>query len=365
MDLKKTANTKFNPPDCKYLRVQMCEDTGKIYFYVQRKGNKKSIPLVRSTAKQELDRNEWLEAVIEARADLSVNLNAVKPKDHRIRELVQAWRERPEFGLYSRQSQIKYKYLINKIDQLFGGRRYRLLTPRQVRETLAGLAVSTARDVLALLRQICRWAVNCGLVKAYDPTLFVRIDPCQKGGFPAWPVREIERFRAFYAVGSRERLAFELIYFTGARVGDAIRLGPGHVVDGQLRWRTSKTGKVVQIPIVAELLEVLAKSETGRETFLLQANGVAFKTSQQLTMLFRKWCERAGIENNAEMRQLSAHGLRKNAAIRLRQAGVPEDAIMAVLGWSSWRMARVYQTQLNGVELASKFGGHLSDNRDT
>jgi integrase len=42
-------------------------------------------------------------------------------------------------------------------------------------------------------------------------------------GFHTWSEAELARFEAFWAVGTRERLAFDLIPYTGLRHGDVVR----------------------------------------------------------------------------------------------------------------------------------------------
>lgn len=60
---------------------------------------------------------------------------------------------------------------------------------------------------------------------------------------------EIEDFRAHWSIDTPERLAFEVIFWTGARISDAVRLGHGNVDrDGWIVFRQQKTGGEVAIP---------------------------------------------------------------------------------------------------------------------
>jgi integrase len=51
-------------------------------------------------------------------------------------------------------------------------------------------------------------------------------------GFHSWTVSEIEQFERHHPIGSRARLAFALLLYTGQRRGDVIRMGPQHVRGG-------------------------------------------------------------------------------------------------------------------------------------
>ena len=68
-------------------------------------------------------------------------------------------------------------------------------------------------------------------------------------GHVAWSKDEISVFRTFWPIRTSERLAFEVIYFTGARISDAFRLGQGNVDrKGWLVFNQQKTGGEVAIP---------------------------------------------------------------------------------------------------------------------
>ena len=53
------------------------------------------------------------------------------------------------------------------------------------------------------------------------------------------------------------------LLYTGLRRGDAARLGRQHVRDGVITFRTEKTGQRVVIPILPELAEIIAATNTG------------------------------------------------------------------------------------------------------
>ena len=112
---------------------------------------------------------------------------------------------------------------------ILDGRERRKATPSQ------------ANNFLNTMRSLFKWAKESELVAA-DPTQDVKIVPRPKtGGFRVWIEDEIERFEAHWPIGTRERLALDLLLYTGLRRGDVVRLGRPHVKDGRFRIKTKRT----------------------------------------------------------------------------------------------------------------------------
>jgi integrase len=82
-------------------------------------------------------------------------------------------------------------------------------------------------------------------------------------GFHAWTEAEFARFEARWPLGTRERLAFDILLYTGLRRGDAVRLGRQHVTGDVFSIRTEKTGAVVTRPILPQLAASIAATKTG------------------------------------------------------------------------------------------------------
>src|SRR5262249_15850430 len=69
---------------------------------------------------------------------------------------------------------------------------------------------SSARDFLKCLRLIIRFAISIG-IREDDPTSGVRVKVPHSDGHHTWAEEEIAAFQATYPVGSRPRLALELL----------------------------------------------------------------------------------------------------------------------------------------------------------
>ena len=92
-------------------------------------------------------------------------------------------------------------------------------------------------------------------------------------GFHVWTDDEVARFEARWPIGTRERLAFDLLLYTGLRRGDAVRLGRQHVKAGWFRIAAEKNGVIVEAPILPPLQRSIEASPTGDLAFIAGERG--------------------------------------------------------------------------------------------
>lgn len=177
----------------------------------------------------------------------------------------------------------------------------------------------------------------------------------QGEGYYTWTDRDVELFEAKWAVGTRERLAFALLLYTGQRGGDVRRMGPGHLRGGFLDIVQHKTGTPVAIPVLPALQSILAATETGKETFLVDSHGDPMSDAAW-SRFFRKACEAAGVHPEAR-----AHGLRKAMLTRLAEQGATQQQIKAISGHKNDAEVAVYVARANQRRLAMSAMG-LGDN---
>jgi len=183
------------------------------------------------------------------------------------------------------------------------------------------------------LRGLFRWLVESGLV-ASDPTDKITVAKPKSDGFPVWTEDDEEKFRARWPLGTRERVAFEVLRQTGLRRGDAVRVGRPHLKDGVIRLSTEKTGEPVAIAVSPALAEALAAGPIGELTFIASATGQPM-TKESFGNAFREACTAAGVSK-------AAHGLRKAAATADALSGWSDAELDAKYGWTGRRMASTY-----------------------
>ncbi|MNH83276.1 Phage integrase family protein [compost metagenome] len=183
---------------------------------------------------------------------------------------------------------------------------------------------SAANNMVKVLRWMLAFAV-ARQWRSDNPAIGIRPLKISTGGFPAWAEDDIAKFEAYWPVGARERLAFDLLLYTAQRSGDVRKMGWHYVQDGSIVLRQEKTKAFLELPIHSRLKESLDTVPVGQMLFLVTQSQVGF-TAGGFGNWFRGACRQAGIPDR------SAHGLRKSAATRLTDAGCTEAQIKAVTG---------------------------------
>jgi integrase len=209
------------------------------------------------------------------------------------------------------------------------------------------------------LRGLLAYAVGENL-RADDPTEGIKLVKLKKSeGYLTWSDDYIVAYRARHAIGTRPRLAFELLLNTGQRRGDIVRMGRQHVRDGVLSIRQQKTGTLIEVPVLPDLqlaLDAMSKSE--HLTFLTTQEGKAF-APRGFYNWFRRECDRAGIPHG-----YTAHGLRKAAATRHADCGATAHELMAWFGWLSINQAERYTKGADRRRLAQGMVAKLTSGTD-
>ena len=212
-----------------------------------------------------------------------------------------------------------------------------------------------ANNFVKAMRGLYGWAMQredmARLVKA-NPTVGVKLLASKnEEGFHTWTEEELARFEAKWPLGTRQRLAFDLLLDTGLRRGDAVRLGRPHVRNGEFTIRTEKTGMVVTAPIMPQLATSIAATRTGDLTFICTDRGLPF-TKESFGTWFGKVCRAAKCPG-------AAHGLRKAGATRLAEAGASEPQLNALFGWADGsRESAVYTRTANRAKMARMARGN-------
>lgn len=203
---------------------------------------------------------------------------------------------------------------------------------------------AAARHFIETMRGMFRWAVDAEIAKE-DPTRDVKAPKKSTDGFHTWTPDDVATFEARWPLGTRERLAFDLMLYTGLRRSDAVHAGRQHVRDGVLTIRTAKTGESVSVPILPPLAASIAAGPTGDLAFIVGEKGRPM-TKEGFGNWFRKVCNETGLPH------CSAHGLRKAGATRAAEGGATVAQLEAMFGWKGGRMASLYTRKADRVRLA-------------
>lgn len=244
---------------------------------------------------------------------------------------------------------------LEEIADRYGHGRIADLRPEHVQKDLERFSGHSRNNRLKAWRGFGMWLKEAKRVPV-DPTLGLdKAKVAKSDGHEPWAPEEVEVYRGAWPIGTMQRLAFELIHWTGARMSDAIRLGERNVDrDGWLTFTQVKTGGEVFIPFKRELpefaecyasdLELLHLAIATRNerhlTFLVTEQGAA-RSPKSSSQWFAASARKAGITGK------TAHGLRKSRAIALVEAGGGSPQVGAWTGHESLREIERYIRKFN------------------
>ena len=283
----------------------------------------------------------------------SLDVGAKHTKPGSIRALAISYFQSVDYRSMQARTQRVYRGLIERFSEQadkdgnkFGDKRAALIGREHVVRLLATKAdkPEAANQFRKVLRAMMKHAVEIGL-RADDPTRDVRAIRVRSDGFHSWSDAEIAQFEKCHPIGSRARLAFALLLYTGQRRSDVVRMGCQHVRDGVLTVRQQKTGTKLSIP-VHPTLQAILNAVSDNLTFLTTQFGKPF-TSNGFGNWLRNQCNAAGLP------QCSAHGLRKAAARRLAEAGCTAHEIASITGHASLKQIAHYTRAADQGRLAS------------
>jgi integrase len=313
---------------------------GKPRFYFRRAGFKK-VPLPGLPWSP-----EFMTAYEEALAGQPVKAGASRVKPGSLRALAVSYFASPAFLATKPSTQYAYRNVIDRLCLEHGDKRAATLQREHVVRLMASRAgkPAAANTLRRALRALMQHAVEVGL-RPDDPTRDVKPIRVKSDGYHSWTDDEIARFEARHPVGTRARLAFALLLYTGQRRSDVVHMGRQHIRDGVLHIRQVKTGIEVSMPIHPALAAIIAEAPADHLTFLTTQYGQPF-TPTGFGHWFLDMCRRAGLPH------CSSHGLRKAAARRLAEAGATVHEIGAVTGHASLKEIARYTRAADRKRLA-------------
>jgi integrase len=188
------------------------------------------------------------------------------------------------------------------------------------------------RTWLLAVRPFLQWCVGDVQLIDADPTVGIKLKYEETPGHHTITAEEIEQFRACHPLGTRARLALELLLAVVARRGDGIALGPQHLKNGWLVFTQEKNRKrkpqKVEMPMPASLTAAIEACPSPPEslTFLVNEWGRPF-SKRSFNTWFRKCCDEAGLPKTCV-----PHGLRKGGSKLMADSGCTPHEIMAVTG---------------------------------
>jgi integrase len=328
----------------KYLHA-FRDRTGTLRFYFRRNGIRTKLPGAFGS-------REFLDAYAAALGEQSAEpaeRKATLPGS--FRALATRYFASPQFLSLSATSQINYRRAIDRFLVEHGHRRVDQMKREHVDAVLGKFADKPGAGIILLkrMRTLLRYAMEIGW-RDSDPTAGVRAFKSVE--IHTWTESEIDQFETRWAIGTKQRLAFDLLLYTGQRGGDVARMARPTAGE-KIRVVQQKTGAPLTITVHPELLRSLEACPSGQLAAIVTAYGAPFSIKgfgQFMSDAIRE----AGLPPYCK-----AHGLRKAAARRLAEAGCSAHEIMAVTGHKTLSEVERYtraaeQERLNAAAMAKQ-----------
>ena len=255
----------------------------------------------------------------------------------------------PEFLRMSKGTQRAYRHVIDRWvrDDNVGHRPVANMKREHVKAMIARRAATpgAANDLLKKIRLLMNFAIDANLRMDNPAT---RIKRFKGGAHHTWTEEEIGRFERRWPVGSKERIAFAFLLYTGQRRSDVVRMSWRDVEDDVIRVVQQKTGAKVWIPIHPTLAGIFNVAPRGHIAMLTTEIGKPFSPAG-----FGNWM--ADRIDAAELpKECVTHGLRKAAARRLAEAGCSASEIAAITGHKTLAEVERYVKEANQKHLPGR-----------
>lgn len=266
-----------------------------------------------------------------------------------ISALCLAYLASPEHKRMAESTRAVWRRTLDRISSERGVGLVADLRPEHLRKDIRSLTPGAAQNRLKAWRSILKFAVAEGWINT-DPSTEIKAPRGEVVPHRQWTRAEIEAYREHWAQGTPERIAFEVIYWTGARCVDAVRLGWQMVdQDGWLSFVQAKTKGPATCPVRDLPAWASAMAEDHRHFFAaLPADQMLWITSSRgkgrsvkaLSQWLSASANKAGLPDDC-----TAHGLRKARAAALAEAGATASQIGAWTGHVSLQEVAHYTRQ--------------------
>jgi len=256
------------------------------------------------------------------------------------------------------------------LQQLFRGRLVEEITTHEIRQKLEveeekrQWAPATFNNYRLLLSMAYRIAVEAGRVKS-NPALGVKLRKLNNTRERWFSPDEEQGFRSALTIAYPDQVCeFNVLYYTGLRLGDVYGRHGKHYQSEGLQWSdikldlhlatipVDKNGIVKHIPLSPEAeaaLRILGERSGYQGRVMVDREGKPIRT---MGKWFWRTLDLAGIKD------FRRHDLRHNLGSLLVQNGVPLQKVQKVLGHKDLKSTLRYAhlSNADGIEAASVLG---------
>ena len=262
----------------------------------------------------------------------------------------------PQYQSLSATSRANYRRVIDGFLEQHGHRQVKQMMREHVDIIIGKMASKPGAGIVLLkrLRTLVRYAMSLGWIDR-DPTAGAKAYRSKE--IHTWTEEEIAVFEKRWTKGSRERLAFGLLLYTGQRGSDVHQMMWSDYVGDTIRVAQQKTATKLTIPLHEDLKGLLAIAPRENSTILATVYKKPFSV-KGFGNMFSDATHEAGLPWRCV-----PHGLRKAAARRLAEAGCSASEIMAITGHKTLAEVERYTRAAEQERLARQAIKRQSESR--
>lgn len=256
----------------------------------------------------------------------------------------------PKYRHLAPSSRANYRRVIDGFLKEHGHRRVDQLRREHIDAIIGRMANRPGAGIVLLkrIRTLVRYAISLKWLQ-HDPTLGATSYRSKE--FHTWTEKELTQFEVHWPEGSRQRLAYALLLYTGQRGSDVHRMSYAHIDGDTIEVVQQKTGQEgsdekLVIPMHRNLRRELAQAKRKHVVILATAFGQPFSV-KGFGNFMSDAIRAAGLPPKCK-----AHGLRKAAARRLAEAGCTAKQIQAITGHRSLEEVERYTRKADQKRLA-------------
>lgn len=250
-----------------------------------------------------------------------------------------------------------YRIILDPISRQHGRRLVRDMGRENARKIIEDIGASKpgmANLTRAVLKRLLRYAIDRGW-RNDNPA--AGIAPYKIGTRHTWTDDQLRAYEVRWPLGTRERLAYASLLYSGQRGGDVVKMMRPDAKAKFIKLIQEKTGAELTLPIHPEWRRAINAGPSKGLSLIGDAKGRPIKRPM-LTLIIQDAALKAKLPPACK-----AHGLRKALLRRLAEGGRSAKEMAAMSGHKSLKEIERYTDAANQKHLASAAMSNLGSVR--
>lgn len=270
--------------------------------------------------------------------------------------LITSFYRSTEFSNLSASSQATYRLILGGVAAKHGHRLVKQLEQTKARKIIEDIGVTRpgmANLTRKILRRLFAYAISLNW-RTDNP--FASVPSYKLGEHHTWTDDELKQFEQRWPLGTRERLTYALLLYTGQRLSDVTRMKRAHIKTG-FPVKTKKTSADLAIPIHPEVRRAVRAMKATGLNLITDINGRPIQTAR-VGEFMAEAIDAANLPDRCV-----PHGLRKANQRLLAEHGGTTKELQAVSGHATLSESERYTRLADQKKLARSAMAKLPNRR--